>query len=120
MERLLHRQIHPSFIQDGTPTSQAFRPTVKDEGKLSAYDGAQISPENSWKHYTEDLKLESNGVMSLSSQECADAGLTVDFDRTPFPEHVSIVFNGVNVEKVSKKLKSRAIARGWQFLPDQV
>ena len=42
---LLLRQIHPSFVQDGRVTSQAFRPTPKDESLLSVYDGDQITPE---------------------------------------------------------------------------
>ena len=38
-ETLLLRQVHPSFLQDGVVSSQVFRPTPKDECKLSAYDG---------------------------------------------------------------------------------
>jgi len=34
---LLLRQVHPSFVQDGKITSQVFRPTPKDENKLSMY-----------------------------------------------------------------------------------
>lgn len=32
---LLHRQVHPNWIRDGRITSQAFRPTKKDDNKLS-------------------------------------------------------------------------------------
>ena len=32
---VLFRQVHPSWIQAGKPTSQAFRPTPKDRGLLS-------------------------------------------------------------------------------------
>lgn len=38
-DTLLLHQIHPSFIQYGRVTSQAFRPTPKDEGFLSVDDG---------------------------------------------------------------------------------
>jgi hypothetical protein len=34
-ETLLLRQIHPSFVQAGRVTSQAFRPTPKDGSLLS-------------------------------------------------------------------------------------
>ena len=34
---LLLRQIHPAFIQQNTITSQAFRPTPKDEKLLSVF-----------------------------------------------------------------------------------
>jgi hypothetical protein len=60
-QTLLLRQIHPSFVQQGRVTSQAFRPTPKDESKLSMYDGDQITPEASWRHYTVTLRFESIG-----------------------------------------------------------
>jgi len=31
-DELLFRQVHPSFIRDGRPSGQAFRPTKKDDG----------------------------------------------------------------------------------------
>lgn len=50
----LLRQIHSTFIISGgvSVTSQAFRPSPKDEKKLSVYDGDQFSAEESWNHYT--------------------------------------------------------------------
>ena len=39
---MLLRQIHPAFVQADQATSQAFRPTPKDDGKLSVYDGDKI------------------------------------------------------------------------------
>lgn len=50
-ETLLHRQVHPSWIQEGRVTSQAFKPTPKDEGMLSVYDGDVSGPEESWRHH---------------------------------------------------------------------
>lgn len=41
----LHRQVHPSWVQDGRATSQAFKPTPKDNGRLSVYDGDQMVAE---------------------------------------------------------------------------
>ena len=38
-DTLLLRQIHPGFIQGGRVTSQAFRPTPKDEFLLSVDNG---------------------------------------------------------------------------------
>jgi hypothetical protein len=48
----LLRQVHPSFVQAGRVTSQAFRPTPKDRSLLSVYDGDQITPEAAWIHFT--------------------------------------------------------------------
>ena len=43
-DTLLYRMISPSWMQDGSPTTPAFKPTRKDNGRLSVYDGDQISP----------------------------------------------------------------------------
>lgn len=119
-ETLLLRQIHPSFVQDGRPTSQAFRPTPKDEEQLSVYNGAMIAPPASWRHYTGTLKFESAGVMALKHEECAGQQLRVLEDGEPFPEHCSIDFSGLkksDIEKKSKKLAAFAKSRGWLFQP---
>ena len=66
--RLL-RQIHPSFVQAGFVTSQAFRPTPKDESKLSVYDGDRITPEAAYTHYTTVWELASAGVLAVTVDE---------------------------------------------------
>ena len=53
-DTLLLRQIHPSFVQSGRVTSQAFRPTPKDEFLLSVYDGDRIEAQASWRHFVAD------------------------------------------------------------------
>lgn len=121
-ETLLHRQIHPAFVQEGRWTSQAFKPTPKDENRLSVYDGDQIGPPEAWEHYTEELQLESAGVVSVSCQDCSTEQLPVEADPAPFPEHAVIVFNGFSsteITKKAKKLKSAAEQRGWQYEPAQ-
>jgi hypothetical protein len=119
-ESLLLRQIHPDFVQNGRPTSQAFRPTPKDENQLSVYNGAMITAPASWIHYTETLKFESAGVMALAHAECAGEQLEVIEDGTPFRAHCSIDFSGLkksDIEKKSKKLAAFAKDRGWLFQP---
>lgn len=116
----LIRQIHPSFIQEGRITSQAFRPTPKDEDKLSTYDGDQIDAKSAWKHYTETLGHVSDGALGVSVGECEASELSVVPDPQPFPEHVLIDFSQherKQIEKRSKKLKSHAETRGWLFQP---
>lgn len=113
---LLLRQIHPGFVQDNRPSSQAFRPTPKDEKKLSVYDGDQITPGNAWQHYTDDLGLHSCGVMAISAAECNTLDLPVHPDPEPFPEHALIDFSAHSkgaTEKKAKLLKARAEVRGW-------
>ena len=119
-QTLLHRQIHPSWVQDGQVTSQAFRPTPKDEKKLSVYDGDQISPADAFSHYTGGQGLASVGVLSVSVEECRAIDLDALPDPEPFPEHAVIDFGDLPEKAVKSKgklLKSRAVARSWQHGP---
>lgn len=118
LKTLLLRQVHPCFVQDGKITSQAFRPTPKDEKKLSVYDGDKISPEKSYNHYCCQAGCTSHGVMAVSNEECATQELTVIEDGIPFPEHCSICFDNFSksqIEKKAKRLKRFAEERGWLF-----
>ncbi|MDY0282164.1 hypothetical protein [Desulfomicrobium apsheronum] len=115
---LLLRQIHPGFVQDGRPSSQAFRPTPKDEQRLSVYDGDQITPADAFYHYTKDLMLGSSGVLAVTLAECETLELPVTPDPAPFPEHALIDFSAYNknaTEKKAKLLKAQAEARGWLY-----
>lgn len=115
---LLLRQIHPTFVQQGRPTSQAFRPTPKDEDKLSVYDGDKIAPQPSWEHYTGTLGLQSAGVMGITVGECAALELGVSEDAATFAEHCLIDFTGLGksiIEKKAKLLVQSAIQRDWLF-----
>lgn len=115
---LLLRQIHPSFVQSGRITSQAFRPTPKDEKRLSVYDGDRIQPQDSWEHYTKEQGFLSVGVMAVNRGECTAEKLTVSADGKPFPEHVTIdfsAFSNSEIEKKAKVLRQHAQTRGWQF-----
>jgi len=99
-------------------TSQVFKPTPKDNNKLSAYDGDQISAEKAWMHYTKELGYASIGAVAVSVQECQSESLTVRLDREPFPEHVSIDFDsrgGKSIDGIAKRLKNAAVSRGWQY-----
>lgn len=115
---ILIRQVHPTFVQEGRVTSQAFRPTPKDQGKLSTYDGDQIDAKSAWCHYAEVLGFESAGAYGLAVSEVVSLELTVAPDPKPFPEHVLIDFTQFNrqqIQKKSKKLKAIAVSRGWLY-----
>lgn len=62
LETILLRQAHPRFMEGEFPTSQVFYPFPKDDGKLSVYDGDQITAENAHRHYTQVLGNESHSV----------------------------------------------------------
>lgn len=117
-ETVLLRQVHPSFIQNGVVTSQVFRPTPKDEGKLSAYDGDQIEPKASWQHYTSELNHQSAGVLGVSFAQCESLQIPVEPDPETFPEHVLLdftTFDRKQTETAAKKLKGYALERGWLY-----
>ena len=118
---LLHRQVNPSWIQQGRVTSQAFRPTPKDQKKLSAYDGDRITAAKAWEHFTSVLALPSVGVMAVTVAECKSVALTAEPDEATFPEHALIDFTPHTESKIigkSKILKAHAETRGWQHQAD--
>jgi hypothetical protein len=123
-DALLHRQVHPSFIDDGQPTSQAFRPTPKDSGLLSVSDGSKTTAESAYKLHVYQRDLRSFGVWSVTVAESGAAGLKAFSDplSTPVPDpaHAVIDFQGLSsgkVEAQSKRLKRDAVARGCQYRP---
>lgn len=118
-ETILLRQVHPHFAPNGELTSQAFYPFPKDEGKLSVYDGDQISPRESFEHYADVMQKESVGVWGVSNAEVSDVGL--DSANTPLPNspaHAHIDFeerNEKSCRRLAKRLKSAALDRGCLF-----
>ena len=120
---LLLRQVSPSWLIDGRITSQVFRPTRKDDGLLSTYDGDRITPRDAWKHYTATLNYQSVGVVAVTVAECQLKSLPVRGDpKVNFLEHVVIDFRSVTtskeMERLSKDLKMFAMSRDWLFVND--
>ncbi|KTC08488.1 hypothetical protein AO387_05575 [Pseudomonas syringae ICMP 11168] len=116
----LLRQVHPSFVQDGKITSQVFRPTPKDDKKLSSYDGDLITPDASYAHFTAREDCRSAGVVSITAGECLALGLPTVADPEEFPEHVLIDFSDYEkkeVEKKAKILRANAESRDWLYKP---
>lgn len=118
-DNLLYRQIHSSWINEGEVGSQAFRPSKKDEGKLSVHDGEQIEAMDSWNHYTTVENLESVGVMAVTVGECKSLGLSVNPAPkllTPFHCEIDFTEFSGNQRKIkSQQLSDFAKARGWQY-----
>ena len=115
---LVHRQVNPAWIQSGRVTSQVFKPTAKDNRRLSVYDGDKINALDAWQHYTGALCFSSAGVISVSVGECQSLELASESDPIPFPEHALIIFgefSNAETEKRSKQLRAFALTRGWQF-----
>lgn len=117
-DTLLLRQVNPLWVQQGRVTSQVFRPTPKDEKRLSVYDGDQITPENAWKHFCADLGFTSVGVLAVTVGECRTYDLPSTPDPEPFPEHVVIDFTELSENQIkvkAKLLKGAAESRSWLY-----
>jgi hypothetical protein len=115
-QTLLLRQIHPNFFQKNNISSQAFFPFPKDDGKLSVYDGDQISAEASFRHYTVNQGLASIGVWAVNGKEVDSLGLAYRSDPVDGnPSHAVVIFGVLNEKecrKLAKRLKKFAVGRG--------
>jgi hypothetical protein len=117
----LFRQIHPKppFIQDGRVSSVAFRPTEKDQGRLSVARSSKTTAEDSYRTYVAQ-GFTSAGVMAVSVHECHSIDLTAYDDPLPNnPAHAFIDFSKCSskkeCEKNAKILSERARKRGFLF-----
>ena len=121
-ETLLHRQVHPAWMQEGRITSQAFRPTPKDAEKLSVYNGDRVDARGAWEHFTGTLGFASAGGVAVSVGESERVGLKATEDPLEsFPEHAIIDFAGYGAsqtKKAAERLRAFAIERGWLYRPE--
>lgn len=127
-ESLFYRQVNPSWLAEGVPSSQAFGPTPKDDDKLSVDDASKVSAEGSWRHFTEKLGLRSVGTWAVSMGEVEEAGdLLVAASPTVVaeepvknnPAHCHVDFSPVSSKGQKKRkaqhLAMKATARGCLF-----
>lgn len=117
---LLLRQIHPDWNVEGRVTSQAFKPTKKDKGRLSTEDGDRTTPEESYARHIQ--KYNSDGVMAVTVQECLEQQLPVREDPTEDSEyHMVIDFRTCTSNRQIKDkaglLTAQARKRGWLYRP---
>lgn len=118
-DELLYRQVHPKWLDDGEPSSQAFRPTKKDEGMLSVGLGNKTTAENAFLHHTQTLGLSSHGTWAVTVGEAATAELS-SFEQ-PLegdPAHGFIDFRALGrraTEARAKLLLAKARARGCLY-----
>ncbi|MDM1409026.1 hypothetical protein [Myroides sp. DF42-4-2] len=133
-KKLLHRQIHPSFVVNGIVSSQAFfenslmissgafNPTEKDDNKLSVYNGNIFSAKEAYEHFT--TSYTSYGVLSITEEEVLSIDpLTTNDDNMPFEGHSHIDFSKITSKnqktKKAGKLRDYAIKRNWTYKLDK-
>jgi hypothetical protein len=116
LAELLFRQVHPGWVDDGVPSSQAFAPTSKDEGELSVARGSMTTAEAAYKHYTAVQQMQSAGTWAVTVGEAAALELTsFDAPEPDVPAHGFIDFRELGRKQSEKKgrlLAARARARG--------
>jgi len=125
---LVYRQVHPSHASAGIPSSQAFNPTPKDQGKLSVDDSGLVTAQDSWSYFTGNLGFQSAGTWAVSFEEIeAPGGLVLLRDPLSAPEdasknnpaHCLIDFGALATKGEQKRraqhLAIKASARGCQF-----
>ena len=116
---LLLRQIHPDWIVGGRVTSQAFKPTKKDKGRLSTEDGDRTTAQDSYDRYIQ--KYDSDGVMAVTVQECTDLQLPVLPEPNKHSEYHTIIDYRTSTRKQVKDkaglLTAHARRRDWLYQP---
>lgn len=118
---VLFRQIHPSFLDNGKPSSQPFAPTQKDEAKLSVDRSALTDAAESFALFT-GTGHQSAAVYGLTVGEfvtealpCLSDPLAAEGLEPANPAHAYADYSGhnPNQQKVkAKRLKQKALARG--------
>jgi hypothetical protein len=118
--------VHPSWVQ-GTVissqvfTSQTFKPTEKDKGLLSVYNGHMFEASESHDHYISATGLLSKGVIAVTKSECDNAPIDVIEDNDPFDGHCSLDYRKMSNNQstnIAKKLRNYAQDRGWLYVQE--
>jgi hypothetical protein len=111
-ETRLYRQVHPSWIQEGRVTSQAFNPMPKDQGYLSVANSELTSAELAYRHHTEALHLASSGTWAVTVKQCTDAQLEAheDPETEPVPDPAHAVIDFRKCDKRTSKQKADILA----------
>lgn len=120
-DELLYRQVHPQWIIDDMPSSQAFKPTRKDEGMLSITLGSKTTAEDAFLHHTQTLKLASGGTWAVTVGEVAAVDLS-SFEQPleHSPAHGFVDFRDLSrkaMESKAKLLLARTRNRGCVYPP---
>jgi hypothetical protein len=113
----LFRQLHPSWKQGDKITSQLFKPTRKDEGKLSTDRGSKISAASSMSLHISGGSP-SIGVFAVTVQEVNEEAKLAAVDDPIVPEkpaHAYVDMTALNrsaSDAAAGLLRDLAVLRG--------
>jgi hypothetical protein len=124
---VLFRQVHPTFYENGVPSSQPFKPTEKDENLLSLDRSSLTSPAASHDAYVAS-GLMSSAVYGLSVGEFETQSIDCRADPIEAKEgqsknvaHSVADFSPHKTSQqknIAKRLKLKAISRGRLHPPE--
>ena len=118
---ILFRQIHPNFMHNGEPSSDRFRPSERDQNRLSVDRSSMVAASESHALYMGN-GLASAAVFGVTVAEFADEAITCVAD--PVEGTVTTVPNRAHAladysahaaprqKIIAKKLQRAAVARG--------
>lgn len=111
------RQVNPSWMEEDSPSRQAFIPTRKDDGKLSLDRSASTTAKQAYDDFR-SLGLNSEGVFGITPGECGEDPNPIECFESPLennPHHSHADFNGLTKSQKkakSQELRRKAISRG--------
>ena len=124
IELLTYREVHPTWVVNSRLSSQAFKPTKKDAGKLSIRNSEKITAEASYKFQTEKLNFKSVGNWAISVGEIIENALqcieSPKVDEPQDPSHCHMDFatlTGGQIQTKADKLVVAARNRGPTYQP---
>lgn len=121
-EEYLYRMIHSSWIDQGNVMSVAFKPSRKDNNKLSTFRSSKINPKEAYENHIKNVNNNYQGVLANTIKEVkSDQSLPlIDDEEEHGKGHVSVDFESLSngqKNKVSRKLRDYAFERSWQYKP---
>lgn len=120
LDEVLFRQIRSKHLMDqGSPSSEAFRPMPKDDNRLSLDRSSKTTPEWSFGNFR-DKGYDSVAVFGVSVAEFNTLEiLCFDDPRNDNDSYAYADFSTLHSKshhiRVSKRLKQKAIERGQLF-----
>ncbi len=117
----LFRQVHPGWVVRGRLTSQVFKPTPKDEGRVSVDRSSKIHPQESLNRHVAQ-GFASVAVIAVTVGEVEEHGaVAFDDPQLPLkPAHAVIDMTGLTRsvrETAAAMLRTAAVKRGARYPP---
>lgn len=115
LDEIMLRQVLPSWVQDGRPSSAAFSPNSADAGSLSVDRRSIVDPKQAFEAYLQ-RGLSSGGVWGVSVGECLDQELKCYGDHLDDnPAHALVHFGDASKsaqKRIGSRLREKAHSRG--------